>query len=64
VFNSLLKIFGGGGKDSVERLRERLGRFRELVQKNDRALALMAEAGEKLGGEYLFDQKYLGSWGP
>jgi len=59
VRGSLLRIFGTSGKDTVERLRERLGRFRDLVQKNDRVLALMAEAGEMLGGEYLFDQTFL-----
>ncbi|MFH1609250.1 MAG: PEP/pyruvate-binding domain-containing protein [Candidatus Bipolaricaulota bacterium] len=59
MLKGLLRMFGGGGKDTVERLRERLGHFRELVQKNDQVLTLMAEAGEKLGGEYLFDRKYL-----
>jgi pyruvate,water dikinase len=59
VFPSLLRIFGGGGKATVERLRERLDRFRDLVQKNDRVLTLMAEAGEMLGGEYLFDRRFL-----
>jgi len=54
-----LSFFGGGGKATIERLRGRLVRFRELVQKNDRALALMAEAGEMLGGDYLFDRTYL-----
>jgi len=55
----LLKIFGGGAKGSIEHLRDRLVRFRDLVQKNDRVLTLMAEAGEMLGGDYLFDRVYL-----
>lgn len=46
-------------RNKVERLRERLGFFRDLVDRNDRVLKLMAEAGEKLGGEYVFDTKYL-----
>ncbi len=54
-----LRLFGGGGKASAQRLRGRLVRFRELVQANDRILALMAEAGEMLGGDYLFDRTYL-----
>ncbi|MGD2123553.1 MAG: PEP/pyruvate-binding domain-containing protein, partial [Gemmatimonadota bacterium] len=53
-----LSLFGGN-KATVERLRERLVRFRQLVRQNDRALTLMAEAGEKLGGEYVFDRTYL-----
>jgi len=55
----LPRIFGRGGKATAERLRVRLGRFRDLVQKNDRVLTLMAEAGEMLGGEYLFDRVFL-----
>jgi pyruvate,water dikinase len=55
----LLSIFRAGGKAALERLRARLLRFRDLVQKNDRVLTLMAQAGEMLGGEYLFDRKYL-----
>ena len=57
----LPRIFGGGGKATAERLRVRLARFRELVQKNDRVLTLMAEAGEMLGGEYLFGRLRAGS---
>lgn len=56
---SILGFFGGGGRGAVQRLRERLVRFRELVQRNDRVLALMAEAGEMLSGDYLFDRAYL-----
>jgi len=59
VLVKLPKIFGRGGKATAERLRVRLARFRELVQKNDRVLTLMAEAGEMLGGEYLFDRVFL-----
>jgi pyruvate,water dikinase len=44
---------------TVARLQERLGSFRDLVEKNDRVLELIAEASEKLGGEYIFDSHYL-----
>jgi len=44
---------------AVEALRERLGQFRELVDKNNQVLELIADAGEKLGGEYIFDIQYL-----
>lgn len=45
--------------DAVEVLRERLEEFRELVDKNNQVLDLIADAGEKLGGEYIFDIQYL-----
>ncbi len=44
---------------TVVLLRERLERFHDLVQKNNRLLELIAEAGEMLGGEYVFDIQYL-----
>ncbi len=44
---------------AVVLLRERLERFHDLVQKNNRLLELIAEAGEMLGGEYVFDIQYL-----
>jgi len=56
---SILGFLGKDGRAAVQRLRRRLDRFRELVQRNDRVLALMAEAGEMLGGDYLFDRTYL-----
>lgn len=61
VFQRLRRIMGAGRPDAVEMVRDRLAHFRELVQKNDRALTLIAEAGEKLGGEYVFDRQYLRS---
>ena len=48
-----------GKANAVGALRERLERFRELVDKNNQVLELIADAGEKLGGEYIFDIQYL-----
>lgn len=53
------RIFGRKRAHSVEDLRERLDRFRDLVERNNQVLELIADAGEKLGGEYIFDSKYL-----
>jgi pyruvate,water dikinase len=44
---------------SVEGLRTRFERFRHLLDRNSRVLELMADAGAKLGGDYLFDTQYL-----
>ncbi|HZD05676.1 MAG TPA: PEP/pyruvate-binding domain-containing protein, partial [Longimicrobiales bacterium] len=52
-------LFGRRRNATVEELRETLDRFRDLVEHNDRVLELIADAGEKLGGEYVFDSKYL-----
>ena len=54
------KFFGRRSKpDVVVALRARFESFRELLDGNNRVLALMADAGEKLGGDYLFDMQYL-----
>jgi len=47
--------------DGVEALRARFARFRHLLEMNNRVLGLIADANEKLGGEYLFDARYLQS---
>ncbi len=49
----------GEGKDELALLRERFAQFRDLVEKNNRVLELIADAGEMLGGEYVFDSQYL-----
>ena len=43
----------------VEELRTRLESFRALVEGNSRILGLIADAGENLGGEYIFDNRYV-----
>lgn len=46
---------------NVAELRQRLDHFRVLLDGNNRVLELIADAGEKLSGEYLFDSQYLRS---
>ncbi len=54
------KLFGRRSQpDVVAALRARFESFRELLDNNNRVLELMADAGEKLGGDYLFDMQYL-----
>jgi pyruvate,water dikinase len=45
--------------DSIETLHYRMEAFRSLVDRNNRVLELIADAGEKLGGEFIFDSQYL-----
>jgi pyruvate,water dikinase len=46
-------------QDTVGALRTKYDRFRDLLDNNNRVLELIADAGEKLGGDYLFDHQYL-----
>ncbi len=46
-------------EDPQVRLREKFASFRELLDQNNRALAIMADMEEKLAGDFLFDSGYL-----
>jgi len=59
LWQRLSSVFRRTRGETVEQLREKLGVFRHLVEQNDRVLELIADGGEKLGGEYVFDRKYL-----
>lgn len=52
-------LFHHRHQGTVNLLRERLDRFRDLVEKNNQVLEAIAEAGEMLGGEYVFDSQYM-----
>jgi pyruvate,water dikinase len=55
-----LKYFLGRRKDHEEpSLPSLFQTFRELLDYNNQALDLMADMGEKLGGDYLFDKHYV-----
>lgn len=57
-----LKIFLGRNKNEDElSLRYLFRTFRELLIYNNKALDLMADMGEKLSGDYLFDKQYIES---
>jgi pyruvate,water dikinase len=45
--------------DAIDTLRRRIEKFQDLVQRNNSVLELIADAEEKLSGEYLFDSQYL-----
>jgi pyruvate,water dikinase len=47
--------------EDLETLRRRYVRFQHLLEGNNRVLELIADAGEKSGGDYLFDRRYLDS---
>ena len=34
-------------------------KFKSILERNNRILELMADMGDKLGGEYIFDRKYI-----
>ncbi|MBI4677185.1 MAG: pyruvate, water dikinase [Elusimicrobia bacterium] len=43
----------------IRHLKDVLNRFRELIGLNNTALELIADMGEKLSGDYVFDSQYL-----
>lgn len=45
--------------DTAAPFRERFAAFRKLLDHNNAALGAMADLGEKLTGEYLFDRRYV-----
>lgn len=45
--------------ESLDALRHRYQRFQHLIEKNNRVLDLIADAGEKSGGDHLFDRHYV-----
>jgi pyruvate,water dikinase len=46
-------------EDTVEAVRRRIEGLRDLVDRNNEVLELIARAGEMLGGEYVFDRNTL-----
>ncbi len=44
---------------SLDLMRRKVARFRGLLEHNNRVLDLLADAEEKLGGDFLFDSQYL-----
>ena len=57
--STMRKLLGRRGGESAEELRDKLNTFRDLVDKNDEVLGLIGDASEKLGGDYVFDSRYL-----
>ncbi len=57
----LKSILGGSHKWAGERPSFKLifSRFKEVLDNNNRALEIITDMGEKLGGDYLFDINYM-----
>ena len=54
-----LRWLGRRRGEDAETLRARYERFQHLISGNNKVLELIADAGEKSGGDYLFDNHYL-----
>ncbi|MEW6387320.1 MAG: PEP/pyruvate-binding domain-containing protein [Thermodesulfobacteriota bacterium] len=59
MFKFLRRFLKEGEEDAQVRLQKRFSFFRELLESNNQALALMADMEEKLTGDFLFDTGYL-----
>ena len=46
-------------RENIDSLRLKIEKFRSLLDQNNRMLELIADAGESLGGDLLFDSQYL-----
>ena len=57
--NPLTHLFRWKKKEEALNLPSLFQTFRELLDYNNQALDLMADMGEKLGGDYLFDKHYV-----
>ncbi|MDA8088115.1 MAG: PEP-utilizing enzyme [Nitrospiraceae bacterium] len=55
----IIRSFLGKGKDKRRDLKTAFALFRGVLEKNNRALEIIADMGEKLGGGYLFDIVYV-----
>ena len=53
------RFLGRRRGETLAALRARYERFQHLIEGNNRALDLIADAGEKSGGDHLFDRRYL-----
>lgn len=61
VIKKFLEIFSKkkSGVDVKLPLRVVFNRFRQVLDSNNRALEIMADMGDKLGGNYIFDINYI-----
>ena len=62
MMNKLKGIFSilpSKKKEGVLSLRAIFEKFRQLLEYNNRALELIADMGDKLSGDYLFDKQYI-----
>ncbi len=60
VISTLSRTFSLRKKPgSPEEFRAVFDRFKQVLESNNRALEAIADMGEKLGGDYLFDANYL-----
>jgi pyruvate,water dikinase len=59
VFSLIKSILGNKANKEMLTVHSLFQAFRELLHFNNQALDLMADMGEKLGGDYLFDKHYI-----
>jgi pyruvate, water dikinase len=57
--SKLLSLSGRGSKPVALPFNELFVRFHQLLEENTKALEIITEMEDKLGGEYVFDRKFL-----
>ena len=61
IWSNISGLLKGGfrGKRQLASFNDIFDRFHRILQENNQALELIAEMEDKLGGDYVFDSKYL-----
>jgi pyruvate, water dikinase len=59
LFRKIGRLFSRSRTDSLTQFRELFDRFQQILVNNNRVLELISELEDKLGGEYIFDIKFL-----
>ena len=59
MFRRIARLFGRNRTADLGQFRELFGRFQQILLSNNRVLELISELEDKLGGEYIFDIKFL-----
>jgi len=58
ILASIARFFGRSDQPGIDP-RQVFERFRQVLRSNNRALEIIADLGEKLSGNYIFDRQYI-----
>jgi pyruvate,water dikinase len=59
VFRRIARLLGRPRAADLNQFKELFERFQEILDSNNRVLEIISELEDKLGGDYIFDIKYL-----
>jgi len=59
IFGKITGVFEGSSTEHQHDIKEKFQRFKAVLRCNQSALEIIADMGEKLSGEYIFDRHYI-----